>query len=370
MKIKKKVLIIANDNMGIGGIQNVIIGIIRELKTSFQFDVVVFNHHNTEYENEILEQGKIYTIPLYEGKSRFRKRLDFYVRPIYIYNNIKRIINKNGPYVAIHCHNYFEEALGILAAYNNGIQTRITHSHSYMPSSARQIARKMYERFYRHIITSYSTNNLACSSLAGEYLYGKSENITVIPNAIDVNRFRVKNKCNNPWSFLHVGRWGGPKNQLFLLDVFYEIYKANPISRLTLVGSGEECEEEKIKKAILNLKLESAVDLLPANSNIPEIMSRNNVFIFPSIFEGLGIVVIEAQASGMHCFASTNVPREADLGNIEFLDLSIGAKEWAKKISQYIHEYSMLRKEVDMASYDIHNVIKEYYKIYNGAGIR
>ena len=72
----------------------------------------------------------------------------------------------------------------------------------------------------------------------------------------------------------------------------------------------------------------------------------------------------------MHCFASTNVPREADLGNIEFLDLSIGAKEWAKKISQYIHEYSMLRKEVDMASYDIHNVIKEYYKIYNGAGIR
>ena len=362
----KKVLIISNDNLGLGGIQSVIMSIVRGLRHECIFDIVVFNHDYCEYEEEFERQGDIFTIPQKTGKRTIRKRLDFYIRPFNLYRQIKQVIRKHGPYDIIHCHNYFEEAIALKVAAEENIPIRIAHCHSYMAIPPKKILRRAYNHIYRRMILKYSTCTIACSSIAGKYLYGDNNGTVVVANAINSNEFSyVSGKGINPWSFLHVGRWGGPKNQLFLLDVFYCICKQHKDSMLTLVGYGDANELQRIKEKIQSLKLTGRVTILPGDSSISNLMHTNNVFIFPSIFEGLGMVLIEAQATGMKCFASSKVPREADLGLVDFLDLNSGAQEWSDYICNYIRNSGTKRVKVELGDYDIDNNIKTYKSIYN-----
>lgn len=365
----KKVLVIANNNLGIGGIQSVIMSIVRNLGDDFQFDIVVFNHEDTYYEDEFKKQGRIFTIPQATGPRTFRKRLDFYIRPFSLYKKICAVIQNNGPYDVIHCHNYFEEGVALYAAKRYGIRVRIAHSHSNMPTPNRKIVRRIYQCVYRKMIVKNATQLVACSKAAAQYLYGKTPQAEIIYNAINVQAFNSSiEKIAGPWTILHVGRWGNPKNQSFLIEVFSHIVQRHPNAMLRLVGGGDEKEKKKIDDVIEKYKLGESVKFLPADSNIPEIMSESNVFVFPSIFEGLGIVLIEAQASGMKCFASDTVPKEANLGLVDYISLSKGPEAWAKKICEFIEGHGAFRKEVDMSSYDIFQIKQKYKAMYNGEG--
>ena len=109
------------------------------------------------------------------------------------------------------------------------------------------------------------------------------------------------------------------------------------------------------------------MQLLPANSNIPDIFSKSDYMIFPSRYEGLGIVLLEAQVSGVYCFASYVVPKVVDLGLCTFLDLSLGAKGWADIIIKHIQENKSYQLDIKKRNrFDIQEVKKEYVKLYGG----
>lgn len=363
----KKVLIVANNDLGIGGIQSVIMSIIRSLTDDFQFDVVVFDHSHTDYEQEVLRQGNIFTIQNHLAGSGFRKKIDYYIRFFNNYRQLKAIIKGNGPYAAIHCHNFYESALALLAAKQEGIERRIVHSHSVLYVDKKKYVRRLYQSIYRRIILNTATDLVACSKGAGEYLYGKRNDIKVIPNGIDVDRFLgTPSTCNNQWNFIQVGRWGKLKNQIFTINVFSEIYKEYPKAHLTFIGDGDNSYYLKMKETIKQNNISDAVSFLPANTDVPTAMAANNALIFPSVFEGLGIVAIEAQALGMQCFASTGVPFEVDLGNVTFIDLSDGPHRWADAIIELIKKLGISRHYVDMSRYDMNNVKEIYRMLYGG----
>lgn len=363
---KKKVLIVANNDLGIGGIQSVIISIIRSLSDEFQFDVVVFDHTHMNYEKEVLKQGKIFTIQNRVTGDSFRKKLDYYIRFYRIYRGLKKIIKENGPYVAMHCHNFYEAAICLLAAKQKKIPNRIAHSHSVLYVDKKKFIRRVYQAVYRLIMMRTATNFVACSQAAGEYLFGKLSDIQVVPNGIDTSKFlALQNKCTNQWSFIQVGRWGAVKNQVFTVEVFAHIYNAHPGAQLTFIGDGDKEYLCRIKEKSRDLNVEKAIVYLPENTDVPKEMAKNNVLLFPSVFEGLGIVAIEAQAVGMRCFASTGVPREVNLGNVSFIDLLEGSEKWANVISEEIEKIGTKRHYINISRYDMDN-IKEIYRVMYG----
>ena len=367
----KKVLMVACDNLGFGGIQNVIMSIVRELKGQYQFDAVLFQHDDTHHEKEFLETGRIFTIHRPWEPGRFRTRLDFYIRPLRLYRGAKKILRENGPYEVIHCHNYFEAGVFLLAAKRCGVPIRISHCHGQLEKAPlRKFLFAMYVAFYKKLIHRNATNLVACSAVAGQTLFGTDAPVQVIHNAIDLSRFTyTKKPVENPWSFLHVGRWCDVKNQSFLLKVFAKVCAGHPEATLLLVGYGETAQKQRLLDEIQSLGIRNAVTFYPADTDIPALLTKHNVFIFPSLTEGLGIVLIEAQATGMKCFASTGVPREADLGLVTYLPLADGAQAWAEQICRYVEQHGAVRREVPMDSYDIKNVAKQYAVLYDGRPI-
>lgn len=348
---KKKVLVVANTDLGIGGIQSVIMSILRSLSDEFQFDIVVFDHTHTNYEEEVLRQGKIFTVQNRVTGDSFRKKIDYYIRFHRNYRELKNIIKENGPYVAIHCHNFYEAAIGLLVAKQERIPNRIVHSHSVLYVDKKKFIRRVYQAIYRRIMLRTATNFVACSQAAGEYLYGKKSDVQVVPNGIDVSKFsKLQSQCTNQWSFIQVGRWGPLKNQLFTIEVFAHIYRAHPEARLTFIGGGDKEYLCRIKEKSQDLNVEKAVVFLPENTDIPKEMAKNNALMFPSVFEGFGIVAIEAQAVGIKCFASTGVPREVNLGNVYFLNLLDGSERWANAISEKIEQTGTKRHYVNITS--------------------
>ncbi len=320
-EVKKRVLMVCYDNLGIGGIQNVIMSIVRHMNESCSFDAIVFNHDNLEYEEEFKKQGKIFTINWYKGKNVFLKRLNFYIRPFKNYYRIRKIIKENGPYDVIHCHNHKESALALAAARKENIKLRISHSHGYSPYKLKgHYIRKIYNYIYKKMIRINGNLFLACSEIAAIDLFGTRCKARIIPNFIDLNIYKKeKNIECNPFSIISIGRYCEQKNQLFLIEVFKHVLKKHSDAHLTIIGYNNNSYYRCVCKKILEMNLQNNITLKPGSSNVFEELKKNNVFLLPSTFEGLGIVFIEAQAVGLKCFASTRVPKEANCGGITYI---------------------------------------------------
>lgn len=361
----KRVLVIAANNLGIGGIQSVIIELKRELSDEIRFDYVVYDHLDSYYENECRSGGEIYTV--LAKTSGFAKRMDFYLRGLRLYRGVYRITKEHGPYDAVHCHNFFEAGIVLKASKKLHVPVRIAHCHSCVPIAKKKVAKRLYSHVYRKLILRNATACLACSKLAGDYLFGKNAKYDVIPNPVDTARFSFRaEEALNPWSFIQVGRYGNLKNPVFSLKVFAEIRKTHPEAIFTLVGEGNRVDTEKVLNEIHKNGLEQSVKLEPANADIPSLLGMHNIFLFPSIVEGLGTALIEAQFVGLKCFASTNVPGEADLGYVDYLKLEDGPAAWAKTISDYIEKNGCRRYRADTAKFDARNVGSFYRKLYSG----
>lgn len=367
----KRILLVANYSLDIGGIQSVIMSIVRNLSSEYTFDVIVFSGENDYYSKEFLSYGgKIFVIPHYYGSNRIIKKIESIVRPISDFFKIKKILKKNGPYDAIHCHNFLDSAIYIYTAKKCGIPIRLVHSHSCFGLLPKyKIISRTYNAVYRNIILKDATSIVACSKGAGDWMCEGKKEYIVINNAIDLNKFKYTNvnqEIINPYSFVHVGRWMGPKNQVFLLKIINEIKKTKNGVSLSLIGYGLDKDKKIINDEIEDLNLKDNIIFYSKDSNISEILSKNNIFVFPSLFEGLGIALIEAQATGMKCFASDTVPKEADLGLVDFLPLDNGPKYWAERIIEYIEENGNKRRFVSMDAFDIKRIIKQYDDLYKG----
>ena len=357
----KKVLMISCDGLGNGGVQHVMMNIVRNLSNKFNFDMLLFTKEVRYFDAEFSKYGNIFRITKYEGPSLFRKKIDYYIRFFRIYNGVKKILKNNGPYNVIHCHNLFEAAPCLMAAKECEVPIRISHCHS-SPNSSHFLA-EFYRFIYRKIINSCATYKLGCSQLATDYLFGKNKGISV-PNAIDLHKFDLSrypiHKIKH--SFIHVGSFGLTKNQSFILDVFKIIQKQWQDATLKMIGNKNEEYEKLLYKKITDLNLKN-VQLLPHDSNIPNLFSQSEYMIFPSLFEGFPLVLLEAQAMNVKCFVSNVITMEANIGLCKYISLNKPEEYWAKEI--FKSEKEPINK-IDLNNISLSNYITKINQIYEG----
>lgn len=227
-----------------------------------------------------------------------------------------------------------------------GISVRIAHSHNTaLRKSATKPLKELIHNAAKYIFAGDATEFWACSSNAARFLFPKraleKRGYRFIPNGIEVERFRfdpsVRDQVRaglgleDKLVIGNVGRLCYQKNQDFLLDVFAQVKRRRPESRLLLVGEGELLEQLKEKARRLNIA--DCVIFYGVSAHVERLLWAMDVFVFPSRFEGLPLTGVEAQAAGLPCFFSDTIAQECDIkGSVVFLPLAAGGAAWAETI--------------------------------------
>ena len=309
----------------LGGVEVFIKNII--MNTSIPIDLAVTTEDKIPFEDEFAAKGcRIFRIPN-------RRSAPMEYRP-----NIERLLREHPEIKAAHVHlNSCSSIEALEAAKKVGIRC-IAHSHS-SNSNFNKLTKTLHT-INKKRINKLADVRLACSDAAGHFIFGNSD-FEIIKNGIDTEKFsfnrtyrdeiRREFDIGDRFTLCHVGMFAPVKNHEFLIDIFASVVKKHQDSVLLLVGTGSE--EEKIRGKVSMLGLSEKVIFAGRRTDVEKIMSAADAFALPSLFEGLGIVLIEAQSSGLNCFVSPGVPEEAKLlDNFEFIPLDIGAEAWADRI--------------------------------------
>ena len=315
-----------------GGLETMLMNYFRNInKDRFEFHFLV-QRESGYYEREVIESG---------GYIHRVNQLSY--SPLKMIKYLKQMNSffKNNQFDVVHVHSDQFGYFPLKYAKKNGCDNLIIHCHS--TNSEGSFLKKAIGIFLNKRLFSLTKNYFACSENAGKWMYGDKKFI-VINNAIDIDDYYFKSEIRESYrkkiveiqkiNIVHIGRFNLPKNHLFLLDVFAEIIKKNDNYKLFLVGDGEL--RPQILSKIKELGLENKVQLLGIRNDIPELLQAMDIFLFPSLFEGLPVSLVEAQATGIKCVISDGVPEEAILipENVEVISLKKSAKEWADKILQ------------------------------------
>jgi len=260
----------------------------------------------------------------------------------------------------------------------------IIHAHSTMvdilDDQKRENAIKKHNYYKDKLPLEYATDFCACSKPAAEWLFGEQiprERIYILKNAIDVSRYSYSSKIrkayrekldiNGCFVVGHIGRFAYQKNHDMLIRVFRKVYDKIPNARLMLIGGGEL--EYKIRQQVKVYGLDNAVMFMGKRTDVPQLLQAMDFFLLPSRFEGLGLVLVEAQAAGLKCLASKEVPAEVRVTpNLEFISDDIS--EWVEGI---LRSVNYQRQKVDdliaQSGYDLREQIKVLEKLYSGEDI-
>lgn len=324
-----------------GGVEAVIMNYYRHIdKTKVQFDFVMHKGGNPNYIAEVESMGaKVYEV------TPYTQNIIEFTYEIY------KII-KEGNYKIVHSNMNSLSGFPLLAAYFAGAKVRIMHNHT--TDTKEEGFRTTIKRVLRPFAKAFANRNWACSKLAGEWMYGKeaveNNKVTVINNAIDLDKFafnqekrdELRKQLGLEGKFVvgHVGRFMKQKNHEFLIDIFAEVVKQKENAVLLLIGEGPLMES--IKSKVNALSLAGKVIFLGVRSDVADLYNVMDVFVFPSLYEGLGMVAVEAQVNGLLVVASTEVPEEAKItGDILFVGLGVGAEVWAYKTLEGQYENRM-----------------------------
>ena len=327
----RKILVFGMSN-NYGGVESVIMNYYRNFdKTKIHFDFVCYQNECV-CENEIWQNGgKIFK---FDGKTSGLRHEK------YMKNLIKG-------YDGVWCNRCDLANVSILKiAKRVGVKLRIIHAHNsdLMDRSViKRAIKSVFHMVHKKMIAQLATNYFACSEDAGRWFYPdkiiSSDKYLVVNNAIDLKKFsyspvrrkEIREALGLEKCFVvgNVGRLQRQKNQTFLLDVFYEILKQKPNARLLLVGKGED--EKKLKEKTLSLGIDKAVFFLGMRNDVDKILQAIDVFVFPSIFEGLPLVLVEAQTSGTRVLCSSTITGNVKCtANLDFISLDQSAKHWAE----------------------------------------
>lgn len=335
--------------MEAGGTQALLMNIYRNIdREKVQFDFLVMYPEKYFYDDEIVSLGgKVYYSTVRKDKNVFKFQ-----------NQLKKLINENG-YKIVHAHTYSIGYFALRTAKKCGVPVRIAHSHNNKTTRDKNfIAKKILQKIY----TIHANELFACSKEAGEYLYGKKE-FRVIKNAIDLKKYKNAAKNRNKKreelgvkkdAFLvgNIGRLHAQKNQLFLIDIFAAIKQQKSDSKLLLIGDGPL--KNKLEEKAKLLDVDKDVIFLKNRKDIPELLSAIDVFVLPSLFEGLGIVAIEAQAAGLPVILSDGVSKEAIVtNNAKVLSLKKTVKEWARQILSSKASDTDIEERIQKAGFDV-----------------
>ncbi|MFD1040611.1 glycosyltransferase family 1 protein [Virgibacillus byunsanensis] len=354
--------------MNKAGTETMLMNIYRNVDyNKMQFDFISYSTQDAHYDEEIEKRGGR-VIKL--SKTNSIKE---------IYNAIK----KYGPYDVVHAHTLFHCGVATIAAYMAGIKVRISHAHTTL-DHGNNFSRKAYFKVMRLIINHFSTDLLACSHGAGSYLFGKKgvakTKYTYFPNVIDystflshshieVKKFKVEQGLGKSIIIGHIGRFIEAKNHAYLLEIMKSVNKRNPNINLLLVGDGDLRQqiENKAKREGLLEKIR----FVGIRDDIPTMLHSMDVFVFPSIYEGLGLVLLEAQASGVPSVVSENIQPEADLGLglVSKLSLKEDPEVWADKIIKLAtkkeRNISKIKNGFERSGYSLKRAISTLTDIYD-----
>ena len=306
-----------------GGVESVIMNYYRHLDHSkIQFDFICDEDSTRIPHDEIKKLGgRVFLVPKYQKLPGYLKALEK--------------LFKENQYRIVHSNINTLSVFPLYAAKKAGVPIRISHSHS--TSNPKEWKRNLIKNILRPFSKRYATDYFACSELAGRYLFGDKTfdhgEVKIIHNAIDIDKFRfdeeARKKLRKEFGIKdstivigHVGRFVQQKNHIFLVDVFKEYHTKNPDSKLLLIGSGPL--EDKIKNKVRKLGLNEAVLFLGQRDDTDKLYSVMDVFCLPSLYEGLGLALIEAQANGLKSITNSNIPRETKMSEeIFFIQSSI-----------------------------------------------
>lgn len=366
---KIKVLHFTIANTG-GGITQFVLKLWKHIDRSrFHFDFVTMSSY-LDFAEELEKQGcKIYYVTTYAetDKEQFVKEIES--------------ILDNG-YDVVHLHTswwrgFFLEEI----AKKKGISKIIIHSHNtdvhIKENQSREDARKLHEEQKKLLREDMATDFLACSKKAADWLYGdyiSKDKIKIIPNGIDLleyefsprvrDEYRSKMNLQNCYVIGHVGRFAYQKNHEFLLDVFSGVLHECANAKLLLVGNGEL--ENEIRDKAIRLGIYQNIIFAGKRNDVNHLMQAMDIFVLPSRFEGLGIVLIEAQAAGLKCLVSDTVPEESKvLSDFEFIKLI--KEEWVRAILESIKQANDRTNQQNLlieAGYDVANQVRKLQEIY------
>jgi glycosyltransferase EpsF len=356
-----------------GGAETLLMNVYRNLdRAKLQFDFVTHRPNKGDFDEEIRKLGgRIYTIPSL-GK----------IGPISYVKKLNKIMKLNS-YIAVHSHTDYQSGFPALAAKLAGIPHRICHSHSNNWPMNGSFKQKVLLTGLQSLIKFAATQYCSCSQEAGAFLFGKKavekNHVTILNNGIDLSQYLdetitktsvIREFGLGPNSKIigHVGKFSKSKNQKFILNVLKELVIKDESYVALLVGDGplkEEIEQEAEKLGITN-----HIRFLGVRSDIPRLMKAFDVLLFPSIFEGFGIVTIEAQISGTPCIMSDSVPMSTDmgLGLARFLSLHEAPYKWREEVEKAIKiqkpQKDMLVRALAEKGFSIQQNIEEWMKLY------
>lgn len=351
-----------------GGIENFVMNYYRNIdRNHVQFDFLVHYKEKGYFDDEIKKLGgKIYYFSVREDKRVFK-----YIK------DLVKFFREHREYKIIHGHMPGLAIIYFFIAKICKISVRISHSHV---TTTENTFKGIILRHLIKLIKYFSNCYFACSMEAGKFMFGRKK-FEIIHNAIDIEKFtfnlekrkeiRKKLGLENNFVIGHVGRFDLQKNHEFIVEVFNEVYKKNNNVRLLLIGEG--ILKEKIKTKVKKLGLENKVIFNKVVSNVNDYMCAMDIFLLPSIFEGLGIVGIEAQATGLFSIFSDVVPKEVEVSNLcKFISLK-NKEKWVEVINNFLtssfkREKNNYLEVIQNSGYDIKieslKLEKKYIEIY------
>ena len=349
-----------------GGVESVVMNYYRHIdRTKIQFDFICDNDStNIPYEEIEKLGGKVILIPPYQKVFKYHKTL-------------KKVL-KDGNYKIVHSHINTLSMFSLCAAKCAGVPVRIAHSHS--TTNKKEKKKNLLKQVLRPFSRLFATDYMCCSELAGRWLFGNKEydkgNVYLLNNAIDLDKFKYDEKVrkekrkelnisDDTLVIGHVGRFVEQKNHRFLIDIFNEVHKEEKNSILLLAGQGPLMDE--IKEKVRKLGLKDNVNFLGQRNDINELYQAFDVFLLPSLYEGLPVVGIEAQTTGLLCVFSDDMTKETKvLDSTIFLSLEQSNKKWVDCILKTFKEYKRKdsRNEIIDSGFDIIKESKLLEKTY------
>ncbi len=352
-----------------GGIQSLLLEIVKHLHNNLDISFLVFESDKKEVLEDVMAS---YGCTIYKIPSLVK-------HPLKCFHACDKIF-KNHHFDILHCHSSSKSAIPLKAAKKNNVKVRIEHVHSDR-FQTNNFIKILFGKMLINPTCKYANYYMACSNSASKWMfkkkYIKTNKPIIIKNAIEINRFAY-NTINrnairkqygidkNQFVVGHIGRFIEVKNHYFLLDVFKEVLMHNNNSCLLLVGVGPLME--KVKEKARRLGIIEKIIFANYQDDTSKFYSAFDVFVLPSLFEGLPFVGIEAQAAGLLCYFSSNVSSEVVVCHKQsfFLDLKDSPKLWANKIienglNHNREESSILMKN---AGYEINEVTNRLYEFY------
>lgn len=368
----RAVRVVVTAPLGVGGVTNMMINIQSHIdRSKVNFDYLVYHDRKEPLEEKVFDMGSKKLVASVDNVP---------VRPLrrlLRINEIRKVCKKNHVKILHYNADSAADMTNIIGAKLGGVKYITIHSHNAGFGTA-GIGIKLASALLKPLIPLICDNYWACSDLAARFLFPnsiiKAGNYEVIPNGIELNKYaynsdarrstRKRLGVEGKYVIGHVGRFSSQKNHSFLIDIFNRIQQKDSNTVLLLFGVGELTEAMKTK--VINLGIEDKVIFYGASNEMERMFQAMDVFVMPSLHEGLPVTGVEAQASGLPCVFADTITKEIGLtDNCQFLSLNDPEERWIETILSY--KYSERRSGVQAllkAHYDIQQTADRVAELY------